>query len=144
MFIRTRNRILDNNKKKQTPYTKTHKLKYTYEIWIQLKSGFHKAYKIWKIDKECSFVEWMCVRVCYFVDETIWIMFIFEWNLSNDEDLQLFCLYMCLLILRLYISIKKHGNCHTAQMKWWMLFLLKNYLQESEICLQSNTESESQ
>lgn len=31
-------------------------------------------------------------------EKTIWIMFIFEWNLSNGEDLKQ-CLCMCLLIL---------------------------------------------
>lgn len=130
LFIRTRNRILDN--KKQIPYTQT---QVHTHIWnwdadeLNWKADFIKHPKYGKLIKNV-----FTSNVCYFVDETIWIMFIFEWNLSNDDDedyCNCLCLYMCLLIL--YLCIKKHGNCHTTQMEWWMLFLLENCLQESDI-----------
>lgn len=128
VFIRTRNRILDNQTQ---AHIYIHSCIRRTEMYkFDWKSGFHKTHtKIWKIDKEWFFrVE--CVLFC---GETIRIVFIFEWNLSSKWRLATVCVW-CLLIL----CIISNSIDIVTQMKWWMdVVFTPNYQQESEMYLRS-------
>lgn len=64
------------------------------------------------------------------MNETIWIMFIFEWNLPNndDEDMQLFLLYVSFNPLFMYQKAWKLS--HSTDEMMGVIFTPKNEIRK--------------